>query len=69
MITDQDGVVWRADQDTIVTPYLTRNIVTLDDIDAGTRMIVSQGSETSTSGTEKAGDADAYAANIMVFAG
>ena len=69
MITDQDGVVWRADQDTIVTPYLTKNIVTLDDIDAGTRMIVSQGSETSTSGTEKAGDADAYAANIMVFAG
>ena len=67
MITDQDGVVWRADQDTIVTPYLTRNIVTLDDIDAGTRMIVSQGSETSTSGTEKAGDADAYAANIMVL--
>lgn len=69
MITDQDGVVWRADEETIVTPYLTRNIVTLDDIDAGTRMIVSQGSETSTSGTEKAGDADAYAASIMVFAG
>lgn len=69
MITDQDGVVWRADQETTVTPYLTRNIVTLDDIEAGTRMIVSQGSETSTSGTEKAGDADAYAANIMVFAG
>ena len=29
MITDQDGEKLRADQDTLVTPYLTRNIVTL----------------------------------------
>ena len=68
IITDQDGVTWRADGDTVVTPYLTRNIVTLDDIKEGTRLIISQGSETSTSGTEKAGDADAYGAEIMIFA-
>lgn len=68
IITDQDGVKWRADADSQVSPYLTRNIVTLEDIEAGTRMIISQDSETSTSGTEKAADADAYAAKIMLFA-
>ncbi len=68
IITDQDGVKWRADADTQVSPYLTRNIVTLDDVAVGTRCIVSQASETTTSGTEKAGDADAYAAKLMLFA-
>ena len=68
VITDQDGVAWRADVDTEVTPYLTRNIVTLEDIHEGTRLVISQGSETSTSGSSKAGEADAYAARILVFA-
>ena len=68
IITDQDGVTWRADGDTEVIPYLTRNIVTLDDIKEGTRIVVSQGSETTTSGSESAGAADAYAAKVLVFA-
>ena len=52
----------------MIIPYLTRNIVTLDDIKEGTRIVVSQGSETTTSGSESAGDADAYAAKVLVFA-
>lgn len=68
VITDQDGVTWRADADTEVTPYLTRNIVTLEDIHEGTRLVVSQGSDTSTSGSPEAGEADAYAAKLLVFA-
>ena len=68
VITDQDGVTWRADADTEVTPYLTRNIVTLADIHEGTRLVVSQGSDTSTSGSPEAGEADAYAAKLLVFA-
>ena len=68
IITDQDGVKWRADGDTEVMPYLTRNIVTLDDIKEGTRLVLTQDSAVTTSGTEKAGDADAYAAKILVFA-
>ena len=68
IITDQDGVKWRADGDTEVMPYLTRNIVTLDDIKEGTRLVLTQDSAVTTSGTEKAGDADAYAAQILVFA-
>ena len=68
-ITDQDGNKWSASAEkTEVTPYLTRNIVTLDDIKEGTRIVVSQGSETTTSGSESAGDADAYAAKVLVFA-
>ena len=69
IFTDQDGVSWRADGDTQVSPYLTRNIVTLDDIKVGTRLVLTQGSETSTAGTEQAGEADAYAAKLLVFAG
>lgn len=68
IITDQDGVTWRADGDTEVIPYLTRNIVTLDDIKTGTRLVVSQNSENTTSGTESAGEADAYAAKVLIFA-
>ena len=68
IITDQDGVKWRADADTQVSPYLTRNIVTLEDVAVGTRCIVSQDSETTTSGTEKAEGADAYAAKLLLFA-
>ena len=68
VITDQDGVTWRADADTEVTPYLTRNIVTLEDIHEGTRLVVSQESDTSSSGSPEAGEADAYAAKLLVFA-
>ena len=69
IFTDQDGVKWRADADTVATPYLTRNIVTIADIKVGTRLILTQGSETSTEGSEKAEGADAYAATVMIFAG
>lgn len=68
IITDQDGVKWRADADTQVSPYLTRNIVTLDDIEVGSRFVLSQDQEESTSGSEKAGEADGYAARIVLFA-
>ena len=68
VIMDQDGVTWRADAGTEVMPYLTRNIVTLEDIHEGTRLVVSQGSDTSTSGSPEAGEADAYAAKLLVFA-
>ena len=49
-------------------PYLTRNIVTLEDIHEGTRLVVSQESDTSSSGSPEAGEADAYAAKLLVFA-
>lgn len=68
VITDQDGVTWRADAGTEVMPYLTRNIVTLEDIHEGTRLVVSQESDTSSSGSPEAGEADAYAAKLLVFA-
>ena len=68
VIMDQDGVTWRADAGTEVMPYLTRNIVTLEDIHEGTRLVVSQESDTSSSGSPEAGEADAYAAKLLVFA-
>ena len=39
-ITDQDGNVWSANEDTEVSPFKTRNIVTLDDITEGSRLII-----------------------------
>lgn len=38
--TDQDGNTWHADTETNITPYLTKQIVRIEDIAKGSRMFV-----------------------------
>lgn len=64
-ITDQDGNKWSASAEkTEVTPYLTRNIVTIDDIAVGSRCMI-WGSPVSASDS---GLQEYEAQKIMLFA-
>lgn len=64
-VTDQDGNKWEASsEETEVTPYLTRNIVRLEDIKPGSRCMIWG----ETKASESAGIEQYNAKKIMLFA-
>ena len=63
IITDQDGIRYSAGENTVISPYLTRNIVSLQDLEKGRRCLVWVGNAASSSEP-----ATYTAEKIMLFA-